>query len=193
MSATAEKTQGNGGDPNGPKRDKPDRDRARQRERGGARRRSASRLAAVQALYQIDLTGAAAEAVIGEFARHRLDELDGERIVRADEGFFAELVGGASQKRGALDDMIAGVLAESWSVDRLETILHMIMRVAAYELSTRLDIPPRATISEYVDLADAFFGGKETGLVNGVLDRLARGLRPDEMGAARREPDPPAG
>jgi N utilization substance protein B len=140
----------------------------------------------VQALYQIELSGAAPETVLQEFARERLEELEGERIVRADEAFFAELVRGAVRLRRELDDMVAGVLAESWSVERLETVLHIIMRAAAYELSVHLDIPPRVTISEYVDLADAFFGGKETGLVNGVLDRLARALRPGEMDAGSR-------
>lgn len=157
--------------------------RRRGRDGGGSRRRSAARLAAVQALYQLELTGGTPEGVIAEFARHRLEDIDGARIARADEQFFADLVRGAAANRQALDDMIAGVLAETWSVDRLETTLHMILRVAACELSTRLDIPVRATVSEYVDLADAFFGSKETGLVNGVLDRLARALRPEEMRA----------
>jgi N utilization substance protein B len=152
---------------------------------GGSRRRSAARLAAVQALYQLELTGGTPEGVIAEFTRERLEDIDGERIARADEQFFADLVRGASLGRQALDDMIAGVLADSWSVDRLETILHLILRAAACELSSRLDIPARVTVSEYVDLADAFFGSKETGLVNGVLDRLARALRPDEMGGPR--------
>jgi N utilization substance protein B len=160
---------------------------------GGARRRSAARLAAVQALYQLELTGGAVEEVLRDFVRTRLEEIDGERIVRADEQHFADLVRGVAHKSGELDDMIAGVLAESWSVDRLETILHVILRAAAYELSAHREVPPRVTISEYVDLADAFFGGKETALVNGVLDRLARGLRPDEMqGAARGQGTPPA-
>jgi N utilization substance protein B len=137
----------------------------------------------VQALYQLELSGGTPESVIGEFTHHRLEELDGEAITRADERLFADLVRGASLAREKLDDMIAGVLAESWSVERLETTIHMILRAAACELAMHLDIPARVTVSEYVDLADAFFGSKETGLVNGVLDRLARALRPDEMGA----------
>lgn len=156
----------------------------RARGSGAGRRRSSARLAAVQALYQLELTKAPLETVISEFTHHRLEEIDGEPIARADEQFFAELVRGATLARDKLDDMIAGVLAESWSVDRLETTLHMILRAAACELSTHLDIPARVTVSEYVDLADAFFGSKQTGLVNGVLDRLARALRPDEMGGS---------
>src|SRR4029077_18146278 len=101
------------------------------------------------------------EEVLLDFIRHRLEEIEGESIVRADEGYFAELVRGAVAKRQDLDDMIAGVLADSWSVDRLETTLHVILRADAYELSAHLEVPPRVTISEYVDLADAFFGGKE--------------------------------
>jgi N utilization substance protein B len=161
---------------------RPETGRGRARDLGGGRRRSSARLAAVQALYQMELTGAPLETVISEFTRHRLEDIDGERITRADEQFFADLVRGATVARDKLDDMIAGVLAESWSVDRLETTLHMILRAAACELSLHLDIPARVTVSEYVDLADAFFGSKQTGLVNGVLDRLARALRPEEMG-----------
>jgi transcription antitermination protein NusB len=160
------------------------------RARGGGRRRSAARLAAVQALYQLELTDAGPEEVLLDFIRSRLEDIEGERIVRADEQYFADLVRGAVHKRQELDDMIAGVLAESWSVDRLETILHVILRAAAYELSAHLDVPPRVAISEYVDLADAFFGGKETSLVNGVLDRLARALRPAEMETAARGQGP---
>ncbi|MBX6320591.1 MAG: transcription antitermination factor NusB [Rhodospirillaceae bacterium] len=160
-------------------------DRRRARAHGG-RRRSAARLAAAQALYQIELGGGSVEEVVQDFIRHRLAEIAGQGFVPADEALFADIVRGAARRRDELDNMIAGVLAEPWRVDRLETILHVILRAAAYELSARPDVPPRVTVNEYVDLADAFFGGKETALVNGVLDRLARALRPDEMDARAR-------
>ena len=149
---------------------------------GGGRRRSAARLAAVQALYQIELSGAAADAVLSEFLDHRLrEEVDGVRLAEADRRLLRDLVAGVSAQVQALDDMLAAVLEEGWPVERLETLLRLVLRAGAYELSERPDIPVRVTIAEYVDLADAFFGGKEPGMVNGVLDRLARMLRPDEF------------
>ncbi len=148
---------------------------------GGAER-SAARLAAVQALYQVELTGASAEGVLGEFLAHRLDEeVDGLRLATADRGLLAELVRGVAAERGELDDMLAAVLDEGWPVERLETLLRIVLRAGAYELSRRPGVPSRVVVAEYVDLAGAFFGGKEPGLVNGVLDRLARALRPDEF------------
>src|SRR5262249_52423126 len=83
-----------------------------------------------------------------------------------------------------LDDMIAAVLTEDWRIERLETLLHCILRAGAHELADRADVPARVVISEYVDLADAFYGEKETGLVNGVLGRLAHELRPQELAGA---------
>ncbi|MEA2782904.1 MAG: transcription antitermination protein NusB [Rhodospirillaceae bacterium] len=147
-------------------------------------RRSAARLAAVQALYQIAVSEDDAERVIAEFASHRLGEaVDGVDMVKPDRAFFYELVRGVVRNRRELDDMIAAVLVEDWTIERLEILLVSILRAGAHELADRSDVPARVVISEYVDLADAFYGDKETGLVNGVLDRLARELRPDELGA----------
>jgi len=145
-------------------------------------RRSAARLAAVQALYQLALSNGDVEQVIAEFTRHRLGEaVDGVDLVKPDRALFAELVRGVVRNRRDLDDMIAAVLVEDWTIERLETLLACILRAGAHELADRGDIPARVVISEYVDLADAFYGDKETGLVNGVLDRLARELRPAEL------------
>ncbi len=144
--------------------------------------RSTARLAAVQALYQIELAGGDPEQVIGEFSGHRLGEtVEGIRIARPDAGLFVALVRGVVRSRRDLDDMIAAVLTEDWTIERLETLLRCILRAGIHELADRPDVPARVVISEYVDLADAFYGEKETGLVNGVLDRLARELRPEEL------------
>jgi len=147
--------------------------------------RSTARLAAVQALYQIELAGGDAEHVVAEFTGHRLGEpVDGVELAKPDSALFAEIVRGVHRSRLDLDDMIAAVLTEDWTIERLETLLHCILRAGAHELADRADVPARVVISEYVDLADAFYGEKETGLVNGVLDRLARELRPRELAGA---------
>jgi N utilization substance protein B len=145
-------------------------------------RRSAARLAAVQALYQLAISEGDVEQVVDEFTRHRLGEIvDGADLAKPDRALFAELVRGVARNRRDLDDMIAAVLVEDWTIERLETLLACILRAGAHELADRADVPARVVISEYVDLADAFYGDKETGLVNGVLDRLARELRPAEL------------
>jgi N utilization substance protein B len=160
------------------------------RERGGGRRsggagpRRAARLAAVQALYQMELGGSNADQVIAEFDRHRLGkEIDGVVMGEADRKLFADLVRGVAVGVSDLDSMIAACLNEDWKVERLEAVLRAILRAAAYELSERHDVPPRVVITEYVDLTDAFFSGKEPGLVNGVLDCVARAIRPEDLGS----------
>ena len=151
----------------------------------GARRRNAARLAAVQALFQIDFAVATPNDVVAEFAAHRLKgELDGEAIVAAERGWFETLVTGVDAKRTALDEKIAPLLGESWSLDRLGGVQRAVLRAAAYELTTRPEVPARVVISEYVDLAGAFSGGEEVSFVNAVLDRLARELRRNEFETA---------
>jgi N utilization substance protein B len=103
----------------------------------------------------------------------------------ADIRLFGNLVRGIIVNADDLDSMIAGVLTEDWSVERLESILRAVLRGGAYELAHRTDIPPKVAISEYLAVADAFLGDKETALANGVLDRLAHLLRPAEMEQAR--------
>jgi N utilization substance protein B len=152
------------------------------RPRGGGRR-SVARLAAVQALYQLELNPEiAAEAVVREFVRHRFgEELDGERLAEADPQFFSDIVQGATADRERLDVEISVALVEDWPLARLDAVLRAILHAGAWELMHRSDVPPRVSISEYTSLAYAFFTGKEPGLANGVLDRLGRVLRADEM------------
>ena len=148
-------------------------------------RRSSARLAAVQALYQIASTGVPVETVIGEFVQHRFDsEIDGEPLVRPDPDLFATIVRGVDKRGAEVADMVAGALDESWSMERLERLLSAILRAGTWELLANHKVDARIVVAEYVALAHDFFSGKEPALVNAVLDRLARGLRPDEMAVA---------
>lgn len=151
------------------------------------RRRSAARLAAVQALYQIELAGASAESVIREFEQHGLGtDREGGRLGEADAQLFGDLVRGVAGRQDELDQLIAGSLAPGWPLARLEAVLRAILRAGAFELLVATDVPAPVVISEYLDIAHAFFAGKEPGLVNGVLDHLARTLRPaQELGSVR--------
>jgi len=154
--------------------------------------RRAARLAAVQALYQWEQSGTAAVAIISEFTEHRIGKnVDGIDLPAADLRLFGDLVNGATKHASELDDMIAGVLTEDWSIDRLESILRAVLRCGTYELAHRPDIPPKVVISEYLAVADAFLGDPETRLANGVLDQLAHALRPSEMGETRGGPAAP--
>ena len=146
-------------------------------------RRSAARLSAVQALYQIDHSTDEPEVVIDQFVAHRLGrEIDGDRYRRPDAKLFANLVRGVSARRAEVDKVIAGALSNQRPIDRLEVILRALMRAAVFELLATVDVPARVIINEYVDVAHAFFAGAEPGFVNGVLDRAARDLRPGELG-----------
>jgi transcription antitermination protein NusB len=150
-------------------------------------RRKAARLAAVQALYQVDLSGTNAESVLGEFIKHRLGhEVDGDTYVAADPQLFSDILRGASARREELDGMLASCLDATWPVERLELLMRAILRAGAFELLVHVDTHPRIVISEYVDVSHAFFAGREPAMVNGVLDKLARAIRPDDLAA----PDP---
>lgn len=143
------------------------------------RKRSASRLAAVQALYQIDMSGASVDAALrDQVARSRDAEAEARPAGGLDEAFLSELVRGACDRRGDVDGMVEAALSDSWTIDRLEVVLRAILRAGAYELLGRPDIDAPVIISEYVEMAKAFFDGGEPKLVNGVLDRLAATLRP---------------
>ena len=146
-------------------------------------RRSAARLAAVQALYQIMMRGgdADADAVIGEFVAHRFGaDLDGDRFVEPERSLFTAIVRGASTGADALDTAIAGALAGGWTLQRMEPLLHAILRAGAWELAEHRELPVAIVIDEYLELAHAFFAGGEPAMVNAVLDRLAqrRGVDP---------------
>ena len=147
-------------------------------------RHSTARLAAVQALYQIDLTGAGVAQVLEDFPRIRMDEEeDGieSNPANARPRMFQELVWGVVNRRDELDGLLAPLISAGWSLDRLEIILRCILRAGAFELVARKNVPARVAITEYVDLAHAFYAGGEPAMVNGVLDRLVREVRPGEL------------
>jgi N utilization substance protein B len=145
--------------------------------------RSVARLAAVQALYQMEVSSAGAEAVIREFVEHRFDRAvpgdAGEEVTlaQADEAFFAELVRGVVEHQKAVDGAIARRLATGWRLERLDATARAILRAGAYELSYRPDVPTEVVIDEYVELAKSFFEGPEPGFVNGALDAVAQDTR----------------
>lgn len=147
-----------------------------------ANQRGAARLAAVQALYQMDVGGATLPEVLAEFEVHRLGkELDGEQYRDADAAFFREIVGGVVERQRTLDPAIDGALQSDWTLPRIDTTLRAILRCGAFELAERRDVPAKVVITEYVDVAKAFFEGDATAMVNAVLDTLARRLRPAEL------------
>jgi N utilization substance protein B len=150
-----------------------------------ANRRGAARLAAVQALYQMDLAGTGIEEILAQFESHWIGrEVEGAQYLPAEAAFFRDIVGGVVREQRKLDPLIDNALAKSWPLKRIETILRAVMRAGAYELDGRSDVPARVIVSEYVDVAGAFVDRDETGMVNAVLDDLARQLRPDEFGGA---------
>lgn len=152
---------------------------AAQRPRPPVSARGAARLAAVQALYQLEMTEDGKPArIVQEFIDHRLDsDIEGAPLVKADAGYFADVFAGASARLEEIDEIIGRNLGEGWTVPRLDRPLRQILRAALYELLARLDVPPPVVISEYVEVARGFYeDGSEVGFVNGLLDRAARGL-----------------
>jgi N utilization substance protein B len=145
--------------------------------------RSVARLAAVQALYQMEVSSVGAEAVIREFAEHRFDrdaDPDGDGgapLATADEAFFADLVRGVVEHQKAVDAAVAKKLAANWRLDRLDATARAILRAGTYELTFRPDVPTEVVIDEYVELAKSFFEGPEPGFVNGALDAVAQAAR----------------
>ena len=144
--------------------------------------RSAARLAAVQALYQMELTGKGLNEIYAEFESFWIGhEVEGERYNAAETAFFRDVVGGVVADQGPLDRLVDNLLAEGWPLARIDSVLRAILRAGAYELKKRTDIPARVAIKEYVDVAGAFFEREEAGMVNAVLDAAARVLRPAEF------------
>ena len=144
--------------------------------------RSMARLAAVQALYQIELSDAAIEAVIEEFLVHRIGrEIEGAQYAEADREHFKWLVRNASERIDELDECLGGALDTGWSVSRLGALMRALLRAAPIELIARPDIPARVVMNEYVELAGAFFSRREPAFVNAALDTLARRLRAGEF------------
>ncbi|MGK2285906.1 transcription antitermination factor NusB [Pedomonas sp. V897] len=135
--------------------------------------RSAARLAAVQALYQIEMASDSVPRVIKEFHDHRLgSEIEGDTYIRADRNLFDDIVAGAWARREELDGLIARHLAEGWTLERLDRPMRQILRAGAYELVARPDVPTAVVITEYVDVAHAFYEPREAAFVNGLLDRV---------------------
>ncbi len=150
-------------------------------------KRSASRLGAVQALYQMDIGGAAISDVFAEFESHWLGrEVDGDAYKPAEVAFFRDIVEGVVRDQMTLDKGIDAALAKGWPLKRIEAILRAVLRAGAYELANRKDVPARVVITEYVDVANAFVDKDEAGMTNAVLDNLARDLRADEFESAAR-------
>jgi N utilization substance protein B len=148
-----------------------------------ANRRGAARLAAVQALYQMDIAGTPINEILAEFASHWLGrEVEGSQYLPAEAAFFRQIVEGVVEAQRRLDPMIDRALAGGWPLKRIEAVLRAVLRAGTYELAHRRDVPARVVTSEYVDVASAFVDRDETGMVNAVLDQLGRDLRGDGLG-----------
>jgi N utilization substance protein B len=144
-----------------------------------SRSRSAARLAAVQALYQHEMEGTPVARLLHEFHEHRLGAtIEDETSHEAERDFFDDIVTGAEARRGEIDALISARLAEGWSLERLDRPMRAILRAGAYELIARADVPVGSVISEYVDVAHAFYDQRESGFVNGLLDAIAKAARP---------------
>ncbi|MBW8744306.1 MAG: transcription antitermination factor NusB [Sphingomonas sp.] len=140
--------------------------------------RSAARLAAVQALYQQEMEGTPLPRLLKEFHDHRLGAtIEDAQYHDAEVDFFNDIVMGVDARRAELDTLIAGRLAEGWSLERLDRAMRAILRAGAYELLARADVPVGSVISEYVDVAHAFYDRRESGFVNGLLDAIAKETR----------------
>jgi N utilization substance protein B len=147
-----------------------------------ANQRGTARLGAVQALYQMDIGGTPLPSVVEEFEAHRLGaELEGDQLRPADLDFFRALVSGVVAEQRRIDPVIHAALPPTWPLTRIDLTLRAILRCGVFELLSRRDIPARVVITEYVDVANAFFAADEPGLVNGLLDHVARNLRPEEF------------
>ena len=140
--------------------------------------RSAARLAAVQALYQLEMEGSAVAPLLHQFHEHRLGAtIEGATYAEAEQSFFDDVVKGVDARRSEIDALIGEKLAKGWNLDRLDRPMRAILRAGTYELIARPDVPVASVISEYVDVAHAFYDKKESGFVNGLLDAVAKGAR----------------
>jgi len=161
-------------------------DPPRSKRRTTGRSRSASRLAVVQALYQMELADQDSETALREFIDHRLGrEIDGEQYAEADEKYFAELVRGVVERQDDIDRTLARYLTKEWPFDRIDPTMRAILRAGTLELISRADVPARVIVHEYLNVATAFFEeGDEIAFLAGVLNRMARERRPGEYDAA---------
>lgn len=145
--------------------------------------RSAARLAAVQALYQMQMEGTALARLLNEFHQHRLgrevddEDHEGEVFADAEVDFFDDIVSGVDARREEIDELLVGKLADGWTIARLDKTMLQILRAGAYELMARADVPTATAINEYVDVAKAFFDDREAKFVNGLLDAIGKDVR----------------
>jgi N utilization substance protein B len=147
-----------------------------------AAQRSAARLAATQALYQMEVGGTGLAEVLAEFESHWIgQEVEGEQYNPAEVEFFRAIVTGVLKDQVEIDRALDATLADGWPLKRVEALMRAILRAGLFELRSRPDVPARAAIKEYVDVAGAFYGADESGMINAVLDRLARQARPRDF------------
>ena len=140
--------------------------------------RSAARLAAVQALYQLEMEGTSIRVLLHEFHQHRLGAtIEDVTYAEAEESFFDDLVIGVDKRREEIDGLVKARLSQGWSLERLDKPMRQILRAGSYELIARPDVPTPTVISEYVDVAHAFYDKREAGFVNGLLDAVAKDVR----------------
>lgn len=152
-----------------------------------ANRRGAARLAAVQALYQMDIAGTDLNDILAEFESHWLGgEVEGDKYLPAEAAFFRDIVRGVVADQRNLDPAIDQALSKGWPLKRVEALVRAVLRAGAFELTNRKDIPVRVIVSEYVDVANAFVDRDETGMVNAVLDMLARNMRAEDFDPATK-------
>ena len=143
-----------------------------------ANQRGAARLAAVQALYQMDIGGPGVLEVVADYEAHRLgQELDGETYLKADASWFRSIVSGVVREQTRLDPLIGSALQDDWALSRLDSTVRAILRAGTFELLDRKDVPVPVIVTEYVEIAHAFFEEDEPKLVNAVLDRIAKQVR----------------
>ena len=143
-----------------------------------AQSRSAARLAAVQALYQQEMEGTSLARLLDEFHQHRLGKtIEDVEYADAEVDFFDDVVRGVDARREEIDAKISARLSAGWNLTRLDRPMRAILRAGTYELIARPDVPIPSVITEYVDVADAFYDKRETGFVNGLLDAVAKSAR----------------
>lgn len=142
--------------------------------KGGVHGRALARLAAVQALYQMEISGIGVEAVVREFGAHRFDSPNHEPpLIGADADYFARLLRGAVAEQAGIDGAITARLAEGWRLDRLDATVRAILRCAGFELLHCPDVPREVVIDQYLEVAKSFHGAVEAGFINGALDKMA--------------------
>ena len=147
--------------------------------------RTAARLNATQALYQMEVAAKGINEILAEFETYWIGrEIEGDQYKPAEIAFFRDVLNGVLNDQHAIDQLIDATLARGWPLARVEAVMRAVLRAATYELKKRMDIPARVVITEYVDVASAFLGREETGMINAVLDKVARELRAEEFSNA---------